>query len=365
MPWLKRNLALVAAAAVAVVLLGVAGYFLYAKIQKEREATANLQGQTDELNRLMNLTPHPGTEKINNIQAAKDDEKRLQEFLQRARVAFQPVDCPTNLDAGQFSVMLAETVDELRRMAAKYGTKLPEQFAFGFSGQKTMLAFDASSIQPLAMELMEIRVMSKILLNSKILALDSIKRVPIGTQDSPSAPDILGRRPSTNDLAILMPYEFTFSSFSAELASVLQGFYTSPHALLVKNLVIDRTLSPLLGGEATDTTSTAYPGQGMAAMNSMYLTMMRYGGRYGRYGIPPPMQAPTAEGAPTMQPTTGPSTVVDESPFRVVLIVDVVRMLDKTQAKPGGRGRGARGAPVSTPDGSDPAAAPAEPLPGN
>jgi uncharacterized protein HemX len=82
MNWLKRNLYLVLGAVAALVLLGLAGFYLYQQKQKERQVTGALEGQITEWKRLTNRKPSANEE---NIEAAKKEQSRLSELLRTNR----------------------------------------------------------------------------------------------------------------------------------------------------------------------------------------------------------------------------------------------------------------------------------------
>ncbi|MBM3878103.1 MAG: hypothetical protein FJ387_00015 [Verrucomicrobia bacterium] len=364
MPWLKKNLVLVVGAAVALVLLGVAGYYLYTRISLESEVSAALEAQTAELDRLSRLDPHPGTEKVNNIDAAVKQEQQLQGLLGEVQKTFVPVAYPKGLESGQFKLLLDNTVDELQRAAERAGVRLQPNYAFTFSAQKPLMSFDRPSIEPMTQMLMDIRAVSLALFQAKILALDGVRRPSVGALETPSltpgVSDYWSKKPTTNTLAVLTPYEFTFHCFTPELAKVAAGLAHSVHSFLVKSVVVDTTISTLLDKSAAD----GYPGAEMGAMpmtptmpqgmNPMMLQMMRrygmggMGGAYSRYfprggeGVEPLPTAPTGPIRP------GTSVVLDERPFRVVLWVDSVRLREPEEPK-APRGRARPGMPAGEP----------------
>ena len=91
MPWIKRNLPLVIGGLVAVMLMAFAGFFFFSNWKKDKAISAELEQQIAELNRLYNSDPHPGTDEVNNIAAAKKDQERVREFLTSAHKLFVPV----------------------------------------------------------------------------------------------------------------------------------------------------------------------------------------------------------------------------------------------------------------------------------
>jgi hypothetical protein len=356
MPWLKRNLWLVVGGVVALGLLGVAGFFLYSKIQAEAAVTAALTAQREELDQINNLDPHPGDGKVNNIEAAKQQEKELLAFVAKARPKFVPLDYPTQLNGGQFKLLLDTTLADLQRAGERAGVKLQQQYAFTFSAQKPQMTFDQNSIQPLAMQLTEIRAVCEMLFKARVVTLDRIRRIGVASQDTPglnpSTSDyITHRKAVTNELAVVMPYEFVFHCFSGELARVLESLYTSPHPFVVKNVVVDTEPASLLSADPNAPEGEQESAAASAA-SAQARFMQRYGGMRGMRGMapPPPVENPAAPG------TTkgGLSPMIDEKPFRVILWLDVVRL--KPLAPPAPAAPAGRAARKAAADGSEPAA---------
>jgi len=362
MDWIKKNLDVVISGVVALVLLGFAGYFLYSKYSLSQQQSTKLEEQESKLTGLVNQKPNPGNKKVDNIAAAKEQTERLTEFAQRAKALFVNVPYPTNLDSGSFKLLLDNTVDELQREARAAGTKLPDNYAFTFSAQKPLVSIKPSTIKPLARKLIEVKTIMGILFNAKILELDRIRRVAVPDEDAGAPMMAMGggtsdywtRKPTTNSLAIVMPYEFTFRCFSGELQTVLEGLASSPHSFLVKNVVVDT-------GE-TNTVDMFDAGGGggdgetqMPRMSPQMMMMMRYGLRPGmRY-----MQPPPTEGDPNAAPVDT-SKIVSEKPFRVTLWVDVVRLLGPEDA-PAAAAGGARARRAGAPPGGEGSEAPPAP----
>ncbi|HNQ91027.1 MAG TPA: Amuc_1100 family pilus-like protein [Verrucomicrobiota bacterium] len=363
MAWLKKNLLLVLSGVVALVLLGVAGYFLWSRYTLESQVTQELTDQTTALNDLMNKEPHPGNEKVDNIKAAQQQDTKLQEFAAQARKTFVPLEYPTNLDSGELKLLLDTTIDELQRSAGRAGVKLQPQYAFTFQGQKSQMQFEQATLLPLARMLTDIRSIAQVIIGAKVLALDGIRRCPVSTQDTPGATgtsEFWNKKPLTNEWAIVTPYEFTFHSFTAELGAVLEGLYRSSNGFLVKNIVVDPSPSQLLEKPAEEDMTAmpaAAPGMSMMQMQMM----MRYGLR-GRYAMP----APQPQETPSATSRGGLSPMLDEKPFRVVLQVEVLRLLSPEEAKAAktaARSRPVRPAVEPGADGTTPAdgSAPADP----
>jgi hypothetical protein len=395
MDWFKRNLVLVVVAAVALGLLGFGGYSLYNKYQQDAEITGTLQAELDSFKTYTEKDPHPDDD---NIKAAKNNQKQIAEFLASARKSFAQVSIPADLDNASFRNLLDNTVSDLRRDADKYGvslTSLPPKYGFTFAAQLQSVQYTPNTLEPLATQLAEIRSLVEILYRANVHGLLGLRRVTVSPTEETfgSADYLVGKKIGTDAEtgAIVTPYEIAFQCFSTELAGVLEGLYRSPYGFVVRNLVVDKTLSPLMAeGEGEGTPGTdgglaarygfVQPQAGVTpgmdpAMAARYglnrgggadaQMMRRYGGgkqdgpggggmdaamasRYGlrgprnpygggAAGAPTPPPAPVAPPvAGVMPPPTRPglSTVLDESPLRVTLQIDSIRFPNPAEAKP-------------------------------
>src|SRR5579872_5602032 len=133
MAWIKRNLYFLLGSLVAAALMGVGGYFLYTQINHENEVTENIKQQYAELDRLNKKNPHPGNDKINNIEAAKEQEKMLRAYVEKARKFFQritPIPDSKPVLNSEFAGQLRVTVEQLQRQATNQGVKLPADYYF-------------------------------------------------------------------------------------------------------------------------------------------------------------------------------------------------------------------------------------------
>ena len=92
MDWIKRNLYFLIGSLVALALMGLAGWYLYSKWQLNNEILGKLDEQYAKLKRLNKQNPHPGSGKVDNIKAAKEQQQELRAYIQKARQYFQR--CP-------------------------------------------------------------------------------------------------------------------------------------------------------------------------------------------------------------------------------------------------------------------------------
>ena len=244
MSWLKRNLFFVIGSVVALVLMGLAGWFLYSKWSLNNEVLEKLNSDYAELKTLNSANPHPGSGSINNIKLAQEQRDQLRDFLKKTQPFFQPIpkipDLPKITDR-DFSAALSQTIEQLRLEATNTSVALPpENYSFSFTAQKSKISFAAGSLNRLAVQLGEIKAITKVLFDAKVNSLDNLRRERVSQDDSYGLQtDYLSEKTETNALAVITPYEVTFRSFSTELAAVLAGFASSPNALLVKTINVE------------------------------------------------------------------------------------------------------------------------------
>jgi len=129
--------------------------------------------------------------------------------------------------------------------------------------------------------------------------------------------------PTTNELAVMSHYEMTFRCFSSELASVLAGFASSPHGIIVKTINVEQaSAAPMgmgMGGFGEGAPGMVQPGMGQPGM-----------GPPGA-GQPGMGQPPGVPGQPTPETPAGGRgglpTVLDEKQLRITLGVVIVKLL--------------------------------------
>jgi hypothetical protein len=312
MAWVKRNLGLVIGGAVAFALMVVAAFYLWSKIQEDQAVTAQLDETTQNFQTLLKRPLHPGTEngKVNNIELAKEENKRLQAFLEDVRARFGKREIPTNISNREFRALLDSTISELQRSADRQGISLPQKdYWFTFAPQKTAVEF--KSIDMLTHQLMDVKDLTEILYTAKIHDLKGIRRVPASSDDNNSNDFMTDKKAATNEFAIVTPYELRFQGFSPELARVLDRLISAKHCFVVKSIGVDKAPSD----EAQQQDSS----QMSAAMNMA----MRYGGRY---GAAPPV-------APVQRPQRPNNVLLDENKLLIVLQIDAVRLKETPPAK--------------------------------
>jgi hypothetical protein len=291
MSWIKRNLYFVIGGAVALMLMGLAGFYLYSKWHRNNEVMQKLEADFAELQRLNSENPHPGSGSVDNIAKAQEQQRQLREFGGKLRKFFDPIppipqtpEFPKVSDR-DFSAALSRTIDQLERAANSTSVTLPPAYSFSFEAQRPRVTFAVASTPFLAVQLGEIKAIADVLIGAKVNSIDNIRRERVSTDDmTGQMTDYLEEKSVTNELAVLTPYEVTFRCFSSELAGVLGGFAASPHAIMVESLNVEPAsgTNTLMNPEMAMYGGPGYPMPGaagsLAAGNEF---ARRYGGLRG------------------------------------------------------------------------------------
>jgi hypothetical protein len=164
----------------------------------------------------------------------------------------------------------------------------------------------------LTYQLMEVKDLTEIMYNAKIHDLKRIKRIPASSDDN-NQNDFIDKKATTNDVAIVTPYELTFQGFSTELARVMEGLVNSKNCFVIRSVVVTKVT------EDTQAAAASVPVNPAAMYNSM--------SRYSRYAPPPPVAA-----AP--RPQRPSSVLLDENKLQFVLQVEAVRLKPGVTARP-------------------------------
>jgi hypothetical protein len=354
MDWIKRNLYFLIGSLVALALMGFAGWYLYSKWQLNNERLVQLDEQYAKLKRLYEQKPHPGSGKVDNIQEAKNQQKQLRAWMQKACQHFQripPIPLPESgkVTEREFSDALNRTIDQLHRQATSASVALPpknattgQTYSFSFEQQRPKLSFSPGSLEPLSVQLGEIKVICDLLFQAKINTLDALRRERVSEDDQKGPQtDYIPDKSVTNELAVLTPYEVVFYCFSSELASVLAGFASSPYGLLIKTINVEPA-SALIASE-----QAAVPVTPVAQAAPVYVPPPRpvaeaprpsaeaaFADRYGlgsRRAPPPPppvVAQPVYRSSPAAAAKNkgGLPTALDEKQLKITLAVVVVKL---------------------------------------
>lgn len=307
MDWIKRNLLFVIGGVVALVLMALAGYYLYVGMGKNDAAFAKLNEEYQALNGLNTQNPHPGDEKVNNIAAAKEQDQAVRAFItSKAATVFKPI-APipdsTNIDNSMLATAIRRTIDQMRKEASSRGVLLATNYYFSFTAEGNRIMFDKAGLAPLAVQLGEVKAICDVLFAARVNTIDSIRREKVSVHDieSQQTTDYLDRGTVTNEVALISPYEVSLRCFSSEIASLLSGFANSPNGLVVRAINVEPA------------------GSGVDSVNN---PLMRPEGEYrSQFPGAPVATAPTIKG--------GLPTLLDEKQLKVTLLIEVVKLTPK------------------------------------
>jgi hypothetical protein len=297
MAWIKRNLVFVIVGVLALGLLGAAGFYNYQSWSRNTAAFDRLNEIYNTLQEYANKKPSPGNEKVNNIEAARQQEHEIRAWIQQATGYFQPIAPIPNSGANAvtseaFAAALRRTIDQLQHEADTASVGLPPQYTFSFKAQRDLVKFSPGSLEMLSAQLGEVKAIAEVFYAARVNSLDGIQRVRVSDDDStgPQA-DYFDGHSVTNNRAVLTPYQITFRSFSPDIGEVLADFAASSHGFVVRSISVQP--AGAVPGALTD-----------AAM-------------------PPPMTPPP----PAAPGKGGLQTVLNEQLLRVTLVVEIVKLL--------------------------------------
>jgi hypothetical protein len=244
MLWIKRNLFLAVGGLIALGLLGFGGYYFWTSYQENNAVEEKLKEAKADLSRLYGLVPFPSK---TNIDRAKLELIRVKDAIKVTQASFSPLSYQRVKGQG-FKSLLDTTIDALQKHAEQKGVILPVQiagqitnrYAFSFAEQQKRLQFSEGSFPTITEQLAEIQAICTILFDAKINKLTGLRRGRVTTDDVPTANDYHELCPNRTlpSGAVVSPYLAEFNCFSSELAAVLEGFYKSPHGLIVKSLEV-------------------------------------------------------------------------------------------------------------------------------
>ena len=334
MGWIKRNLGFVISGALAVALLGTAGFFIYKGLARNSDASDKLNEIYNTLKTLAGQKPSPGNDKIDNTQIAKDQEKELRAWMAKAQPCFQAVPSipASNISSKTYATALGSTSYQLTQEAKAANVTLPPQFFFSFDAQNNKLTMSAASLDPLAVQLGEVKAITEILFAARINGLVSIQRERVSDDDAngPQS-DYLDQPPVTNDMAVITPYVVTFRSFSPELARVASGFASSQNPFIIKAINVQPASGVTATGAPGDPSPDApagYPGRYGMPMRGAFPMRGETGMMPGAMpGVMPGAEQPPVQPVPSKG---GLQTVLKEQLVQIMQEVDIVKPLAKS-----------------------------------
>lgn len=91
MSWIKRNLYFLIGSLVGVALLAVAVVYMLGTSAKDTEAKEKLSKSYEDLKKLKDMEPSPGSAKVDNITNAQAQVAALQTYVKEAKATFAPI----------------------------------------------------------------------------------------------------------------------------------------------------------------------------------------------------------------------------------------------------------------------------------
>ena len=292
-------------------LLGGASVYVYQNWTKNSAIYDQLAEVIGSLQTLAQQKPAPGNEKINNTALAKEQAQQLQDWNKSVSGYFQPIEgipAETPVTSEAYAASLRRTVDQLQHEANDAGVLVPKDFDFSFTAQRPLVKF-AGSLEPLAVQLGEVKTLAEVLFSARVYALDGIQRVRVSPDDSKGPQsDYLVQPCVTNAIATLTPYAVSFRCFTPELAQVISRLVVSSNAFVIKSV----NVQPAGTVAATAATAATAGAAGSLA---------------------PPAPSPLAD-APVAPPAPvdkgGLQTAIKEQLLRVTLELRLVKLLSKS-----------------------------------
>jgi hypothetical protein len=328
MDWIKRNLLFVVGGVVALVLMGLAGFYLYTGMGKNDAALEKLNAEYATLSGLNSQNPHPGDDKIDNIKAAKEQDKAVRAFVtDKAAMVFKPIPPipdSTNADNSMLAGALRKTIDQMRKDAVGRGVQVATNYYFSFTAERDRIMFDKAGLIPLSVQLGEVKAICDVLFAARVNALDGIRREKVSVHDveSQMSSDYLSRSTVTNEIALISPYEVSVRCFSSEIAGMLSGFAASPNGLIVRAINVEPAVLGLDPGAAGGAMPTYAP----QPVYQPAPTVRRLLGEEGEFRPVAPVAPPPVYVPATPAGKGGLPTLLDEKQLKVTLLIEVVKL---------------------------------------
>lgn len=336
MTWVKRNLFFLIGSVVALALMGAAGWYAFQKNGLNNEKKEKLNVAYAELKGLKEQKPHPGDgKKVDNIKLARDQQEELHAFVRASAKNFQPIapiPASQKFTMLEFTEQLRETITQLEKSATANSVTLQPKYNFSFEVQKNKLALASGSLEPLSVQLGEVKAICEILFRARINALEGLRRERVSADDAADRAgmtDYHEQKSVTNDLGVLTRYEVAFRSFTPELAAVLAGFASSPHGFIVKGIGVEPALVTSPDITIPAPTPIYVQPQVVPQPQPNPLSEARYGreGRYGKEGFaPPPVVATPVYVTAAPATPAKPPPILNEKLLRATLVIEVIKL---------------------------------------
>ena len=332
-----------------------------ARMQADQAATDAFDTQLNALKAVQNAAPFPSQQ---NLDAIRAEAQKAKSVADEAKQMFPPFKKFKPFTDQEFKRYIDTSLDEMQSSAKRYGVELPLNYYFTFGALNKLMEFDPAFTPLWVQQMEEVKNLVRILIEARVNQIVQIRRVAISDDENQSTPyDFMnGLEIITNKSVIRVPFELTFNCFSGELAGVLDGFAKSASCVLIKNLQVEPSgieavpfaeataEAPILGRTPEPAPSTDFESHA-PPKSAEQRFFERYGMRRRPTTAPPP-PPPKAVVAPKAQPQAKPVTVLTESPLRVTLFVEVIKLEPKPEPAAAGAKGGAKASRGAKPAGA-------------
>src|SRR6266480_2417203 len=238
MNWYRENRwlgnFLIAAAGAALLAL----WFLFHARSGFAEASAEFTAAATERTRLEHLNPFPNEENFRKTQAALDNYgATLTKLKEELKAQVLPV---ASIAPNEFQSRLRQAIVSTTEKARANRVKLPENFHLGFDEFATTLPASAAAAASLGQELAQVELLLGILIDARIDAITTVKRVTLPTETS--AAPTPARKPAGPAKAAPGPVErsivdLTFAAAPSAMRKVLNQIASSERQFFIVRTV--------------------------------------------------------------------------------------------------------------------------------
>src|SRR5438067_9671362 len=168
-------------------------WFLFRARSGFTEASAQFNEAAIERNRLEHLNPFPNEENFRKTQAALDNYgANLAKLKEELKAQVLPI---ASIAPNEFQSRLRQAIVNVTERARANRVKLPENFHLGFDEFATTLPGSGAAAASLGQELAQIELVLGILIDARIDAITTLKRVSAPT-DTAAVPSSAAPTPS-------------------------------------------------------------------------------------------------------------------------------------------------------------------------
>ena len=174
MEFFKKNKWLAVSGAIALVLLMVAGVFLFLYIRQYNADTGEADENQNRLTQLETRQPGPTAENMQIVASnAVAEEATLKKLLAELRHSqVEPVNKPRSV----FNSFLKSNIDQMNEAAKKQGLLLPAKFDYGFKTYVEGQLPATQDVARLTVQVQMIRGLMDVLLRSKVTEVVTVER---------------------------------------------------------------------------------------------------------------------------------------------------------------------------------------------